>query len=199
MSTLVDVAFSVRGGVIPLDHGYSVFGAVSRVVPKVHSEAGWGIHPIYGRRSGVGMLTLLPQSALTIRVPPGEIGTLLSLSGQCLDIDGHQMVVGVPKLFPLKPRPLLRSRFVTIKKFEKQPADFAEAVKRQLTELQIDGSATVAVGQRRVIRVGEHKIVGFSVALDGLSADDSIRVQVNGIGGRRHMGAGVFLAGELAQ
>jgi CRISPR-associated protein Cas6 len=200
MNAVVDVAFAIKGKSIPLDHGYALFGSVSRVLPRLHEEASWGIHPVYGRQVGKGELALLPQSLLTIRVPSNEIGQLLALSGQSLNVDGHMVVVGVPKVFQLKPRPLLKARFVTIKKFDKEPAEFCEAVRRQLDLIEVGANAIVAVGPRRVIRVGSHIVVGFVVGIDGLTADESIRVQEKGIGGRRHMGAGMFLApNEVAE
>lgn len=49
----VDVAFPLRGDALPLDHGYPLFGAVSRLIPRLHQEPKWGIHPVYGRRTGL--------------------------------------------------------------------------------------------------------------------------------------------------
>ena len=115
---IVDVAFSIRGQTVPLDHGYPLFGAVSRLVPKLHEEKKWGIHPIHGSQSAPGKLRLLPKSLLTIRLPVSELGSLLVLSGKTLDVAGSEIVVGIPRVFPLKPRPVLRSRFVTIKSFK---------------------------------------------------------------------------------
>ncbi|MFZ5440706.1 MAG: type I-MYXAN CRISPR-associated protein Cas6/Cmx6 [Myxococcota bacterium] len=189
----VDVAFPLKGKTLPLDHGYALFGAVSRLLPVVHEQKEWGVFPVYGRRSGPGVLTLLPQSMLTLRLPAGKIGDVLALSGSTLALDGHSVTVGIPRIFPLQPRPALQSRFVTIKKFHDDPAEFRAAVRRQLDECSVGASASIVVGERRVLQVSSHTIVGFPVALDGLSADESVRVQTRGIGGRRHMGAGLFL------
>jgi CRISPR-associated protein Cas6 len=194
MDKFVDVAFQLRGKSISLDHGYALFSAVSRVLPRVHEEKTWGLHPVYGRRGGQGELHLLPQSQLTIRLPSQNIGDVLTLAGKTLEVDGHQVTVGIPKVFPLQPRALLKSRFVTIKKFHDDTETFGSAVQRQLETLGCAPSAKVAVGARRVIRVGDHSVVGFSVGIEGLDADSSILVQTVGIGGRRHMGAGVFLS-----
>lgn len=193
MEPFVDVAFPLKGKNLPLDHGYALFGAVSRVVPVLHHEAEWGVFPVHGKRSGPGELTLLPSSLLTIRMPQARVGDVLGLTGQSLAVDGREVAVGIPRIFPLQPRPTLQSRFVTIKKFHEDPAPFAEAVRRQLTELDVSAAATVSVGERRVIKVAEHTIVGFVVGIDGLGPAESLRVQTAGIGGRRHMGAGLFL------
>lgn len=189
----VDVAFPLKGKSLPLDHGYALFGAVSRIVPVLHDEAEWGLFPVHGSRLGHGELSLLATSLLTIRMPQARVGDVLSLTGKSLGVDGREVVVGIPRIFPLQSRPVLQSRFVTIKKFHEEEAPFAEAVRRQLTELDVSADAKVTVGVRRVAKVANHTIVGFAVGIAGLNPAESLRVQTSGIGGRRHMGAGLFL------
>ncbi len=189
----VDVAFPLRGKTLPLDHGYVLFGAVSRIVQRVHQEPTWGVHPVHGRRAGPGVLEVLPSSLLTLRVPPSAIGELLPLAGLTFDVGGHSVSLSVPRIFPLQPRPALRARFVTVKKFTTEGAEFDEALRRQLDIMGVSKTATITSGPRRVQRVSNHTIVGFPVALDGLNADESLLVQTTGLGGRRHMGAGLFL------
>lgn len=193
MGPFVDVAFPLKGNSIPLDHGYLLFGAVSRVLPLVHQQEGWGVFPVYGKRLAPGVLSVVPSSLLTLRLPATRIGDVLALSGQRLDVGGHAVSTGIPRVFPLQSRPALQSRFVTIKKFHDSPEQFAAAVRRQLSEAGVGEKAAVAIGARRVIKVATHTIVGFPVALDVLSPDESLRIQTEGIGGRRHMGAGLFL------
>jgi len=189
----VDVAFPLKGSRLPLDHGYSLFSAVSRVLPVVHQEEDWGVFPVYGKRTGPGVLSIVPTSMLTFRMPSARIGDVLALSGKTLEVDGNEVSVGIPRVFPLQSRPVLQSRFVTIKKFDDSPAEFGEAVRRQLVAMEINPQVSVSIGPRRVLKVSNHTIVGFPVGLDGLSPDESILVQTHGVGGRRHMGAGLFL------
>lgn len=193
MDMSVDVAFPIKGKSLPLDHGYALFGALSRVVPALHKEEDWGVFPVHGKRTGPGVLSLLPSSMVTFRLPQSRIGDVLGLTAKMLAVDGHEVTVGIPRVFPLQTRPALHSRFVTIKKFHDEPAPFAEAVRRQLDEMSVGSAASVTVGERRVIKVAAHTIVGFVVGIDGLTPDESVRVQSAGIGGRRHMGAGLFL------
>ena len=44
-----------------------------------------------------------------------------------------------------------------------------------------------------MLRVKNITIAGHALALFGLSAQASLAVQRHGLGGRRHMGAGVFV------
>ena len=178
METVVDVAFPLSGKSLPLDHGYSLFGAVSRLVPRLHKEAAWGIHPVYGKRAGPGVLSLLRQSHLTVRLAASEIGALMPLTGTSLDVAGNQVSLGIPRVYPLKPRPALRARFVTVKSFKDDAGKFGEALRRQMDAMEIASTASIDVGTRRVMKVSSHVIVGFSVAVDGLTADESLRLQI---------------------
>ncbi len=38
--TWIDLAFPLRGETLPLDHGYALFAASSRVVPALHQGEG---------------------------------------------------------------------------------------------------------------------------------------------------------------
>jgi len=206
--SVVDVGFPLTGRSLPLDHGYALYGALSRLLPALHPEprdsgdggsppAAWGIHPVRGLRAGPGLLTLDRSSLLKVRLPASCIAEVLSLAGKTLEIEGHRVAVGVPRILALESRAALRARFVTIKHHEGEPAEFALAARQQLARipgLGIDPERiAVDVGGRRVMRISDKKVVGFQVALDGLDAAASLAVQVHGLGGRRHMGAGVFV------
>ena len=55
------------------------------------------------------------------------------------------------------------------------------------------GDVEVVLGRRRILGIRDKKVVGFAVGLTGLGADASLEVQRRGLGGRRHMGAGIFV------
>jgi CRISPR-associated protein Cas6 len=46
---------------------------------------------------------------------------------------------------------------------------------------------------RRVLDVKGRKIVGYAMQVAGLTAEESIRLQEEGLGGRRRMGCGLFM------
>ena len=197
--TAVDVGFPLKGDSLPLDHGYLLFAAASKALPRLHQEPKWGLHPVHGLRVGPGLLKLLPSSLLTLRLPASEIGAVLPLTGSVLEVGGARLTVGIPRVFPLKPGANIHSRIVTIKSFKDDEKAFEGAVRRQLATLGISASATIVIGPRRVVRVARHTIVGFPVALGSLATDESVRVQTEGLGGRRHMGAGLFLSAKRTQ
>ena len=44
-----------------------------------------------------------------------------------------------------------------------------------------------------MIQIKDKSIVGYALRVVGLTAEESIRLQETGLGGRRRMGCGVFL------
>lgn len=70
---IIDLSFELAGGSIPLDHGYALFAALSRIVPSLHGNLGVGVHPIRGRRTEAGVLALDENSRLRIRLPEERI------------------------------------------------------------------------------------------------------------------------------
>lgn len=192
----VDIGFPARGTTFPLDHGYALFGAVSSVVPQLHNRRDWGLHPVLGTKCGPNTLTLERASLMKIRAPVDDVGAFLPLAGKALELEGHRLRLGVPRVLPLMPTAYLKARVVTIKGFLEEET-FASALHRKIALLpnlgQDPEQVEVAIGRRRVMRVGGRTIVGFAVALGGLKAQASIVVQAYGLGGRRHLGAGVFV------
>jgi CRISPR-associated protein Cas6 len=140
--------------------------------------------------SGNGALHLTDFSRLILRMPDEQIRTYLKLAGKKLEVDGQTLRVGVPEVRPLRPVANLRARLVTIKGFLEE-ASFLNATKRQLQGLNVNGE--IHLGERRTFRVKDKQIVGFEVAVTGLTAEESLTLQEKGLGGRRRMGCGVFV------
>ena len=192
----LDLEFPVFStSAISVDHGYHLYAGLSSALSTVHSENGIGVHPIRGRQIGDRMLQLMPWSTIKVRTPQERIGDLVGLAGKSITIGDRQVRLGVPKVHGLEPATALRSRLVTIKGFM-DAETFAQAVRRQLDALEISERVILTVGKRRTLRVRDKEVVGFEVILEGLTASESIALQEEGIGGRRHMGCGVFVAAK---
>ena len=190
----LDLEFPVFStSAISVDHGYHLYAGLSRALSTVHSENGIAVHPICGRQIGDRMLQLMPWSTIKVRTPQERIGDLVGLAGKSITIGDRQVRLGVPKVQGLEPATVLRSRLVTIKGFL-DAETFAQAVRRQLDALEISERVILTIGKRRTLRVRDKEVVGFEVILEGLLASESIALQETGIGGRRHMGCGVFVA-----
>ena len=190
----VDLAFRLTGTKVPVDHGYALYSAISRLLPEIHWAKNVGVHPIRGTYSGNGELLLRDSSRLVVRLESQRIGEILKLAGKRLDIDGQILRVGIPEVRLLRPRASLYSRLVTIKGFM-ESSTFLEAAKRQLEKIGV--KAEVQIGERRTLRVKDKQVVGFELTALELDAEGSLRLQESGLGGRRHMGCGIFVRGGV--
>ncbi len=185
----IDLLFPVRGGSVPLDHGYVLFSALSTRLPGLHARRDIGVFNLRGE-SNTRELLYLGRGTLRLRCPAEALPLLLPLVSAPLEVAGRQLVLGAPTLRALEPVASLSARVVTFK-HSLDEATFLATAQRFLAELGCE--ARLKVGRRRVVGISGKKVVGFALDLEGLSAEDSLRVQVHGLGGRRHMGCGLFL------
>ena len=197
--TKVDLAFALMAQQpIPADHGYALYGALSRAVPSLHTTNGIGVHPIRGgQQVGGRRISLMSRSRLVLRLDADAIGEVLSLAGKQLDVRGTKLRVGVPQVWALPPAAALRSRLVTTRNCQDQ-SRFEAELRRQLDVLHVSAEAIVTIAKRRTLRIKDKEVVGYEVILEGLTAEESLNIQESGLGGRRHMGCGVFVAWKSA-
>ena len=89
---------------------------------------------------------------------------------------------------------------MTIKGFT-EPASFLEAARRQLEAMEVRGEPGIPLvetgpraGQprRKILKVKDKQVVGFPLQVTELTAEESIRLQEAGLGGRGKMGGGFF-------
>ena len=197
---LLELHFPVRGRDLPADNGYHLFAAISRVIGE-HIPKEVAISSIGGSSSGEGKIAVTKASMLRIRTPSERIAELLPLAGAFLDVGGHEVSLGVPRMCALTLSPSLVSRLVSIKGFT-EPGPFLEAANRQLETFSVSASATIplvpsgphaGLPKRRVLAIKGVTIVGFALLVEGLTAEGSSQLLIHGLGGRRHMGCGIFV------
>ncbi len=191
------VHFPAQGKALPADHGYALYAAITRRLPELHAMRWLSVELISGIPWQQGLIALPKRgAALRLRLPAAAFGKVLALAGQRLDIDGHHLTLGIPTARPLVPAASLYARFVTIRN-STEPESFLDAAGRQLDALGIKATLELPRDEqerfrRRVLKIKQAAIVGFSLAAHDLSEDDSIKLQTHGIGGRRKMGCGIF-------
>lgn len=197
----IDLLFPAVGDSVPLDHAYPLYAALTQVVPSFHDVDGnIRFAPLNGMRGEPGRLQL-KWSRLRVRLPDDMIRTVLPLAGKKLDVAGASVRLGPPTVQMLTPATTVESWLVTFKHGE-EPEPFLITARAKLAELGIAGKSAIRAfesgprtGQprRRVVRVKGQKIVGFALVVAELSAEESIRLQEQGLGGRTRMGCGFFL------
>jgi CRISPR-associated protein Cas6 len=185
----VDVAFPLLGENILFEHGYALYGALSHLLPDLHDAKWLGIHPIFGTRNGFDLLQLTPNSQLRLRAPLDKAQELLQLQGKPLQVAQHSLTLGRPSIQMLRPSARLSCYRATIK-HAMDDAGFLRALLERFQEQQIEGD--IEIRRVRALHISDKKIICFRVWVSGLSPEHSIRLQSNGLGGRRHMGCGLF-------
>jgi CRISPR-associated protein Cas6 len=197
VSTTVRMGFPVMGKQLPADHGYALYGAISRLLPAVHQAEWLGIELISGVPWQPGVIMLPTRGGkLSLRLPAEQCGQVLPLAGKRIELGEYSIRLGIPTMQMLEPSAQLYARVVTIKKFT-EAAEFLSAAERQLAALGIKAKLEVPLDEqgrshRRVLRVHDQIIVGFSLVVHDLTDEDSLILQINGLGGRRKMGCGLF-------
>jgi CRISPR-associated protein Cas6 len=192
----MDLIFSLIGETLPFDHGYKLFSTIANFEPELHKLETLGIHTIAGIPKD-GVINLTQNSRLRIRIPVNQVRLVYPLAGKSLRIGKHTIRLGIPDICLLQPAEKLRSRIVIIKGYA-EPEGFLAIAKHQLEKLGIQGTATMQQkadgrAKHRTIKVHNSTLVGFSLNVTNLSDEDSLLLQMYGIGGKRKMGCGLFV------
>ena len=198
----VDVLFPVRGEALPGDHSYLLYGALSHAVKEFHNaDSGVRFAPINGLRNERGVIRLFEQSRLRVRLPAEGIPQLLPLAGRTLAVGEHSIKLGMPMVCPLTPATLLVARMVTYKNTT-DPGPFLDVTRQRLDAMSIAGEPGIPIVQngkregeprRQIVRIDGRRIIGFPLQVAGLSAEESVRLQEEGLGGRTRIGCGFFV------
>ena len=193
----VELSFGISGQTLPADHGYGLYSALAHQEPALHQQEWLSLQTITGIPDQQGKIHLTDKSRLRIRLPGDKVPLVYTLAGKQLTIGNHHIRLHIPQIFDLKPARKLRSRIVTIKKFQ-EPETFLDAVKRQLNELGIQATVAIPINakgepDRKSIKITRYAVVGFGLEVTDLRDEDSIKLQIFGLGGKRRMGCGVFV------
>jgi CRISPR-associated protein Cas6 len=190
---MVDVAFSLRGGTIPADHGWQLFQMLAERLDWLAAEPDAGVHPIRGSRAVAGEIHLGARARLMLRLPRVRAEQSFALSGARFDL-GNEVEVGSAHLRPLFAHGTLYSQFVTT-----GTPDEARFQRDISAELQSAGiGCKIICGRMRRAQTQGAEIVGFSLMLHELSPEHSLRMQAAGLGSERKLGCGIFVPHKSA-
>jgi CRISPR-associated protein Cas6 len=188
-SAVVDLAFELAGGTLANDHSAALLAALERALPWLAADGETAVFPVRAARLAGGRLALNRRSRLMLRLPRARVSAALALCGARLDVDGDAVVPGRALARALIAHPTLYARRVSTG--DEDELAFVRAAGRELAGLAVRGD--FICGQRSGGRGPVGELVGFSVMLTGLRPDDSLRVQVAGLGGHRKLGWGIFV------
>ena len=185
---VVDVVFALRGGAVALDYADRLWRAVEIRLPWLAEEPLAGIHPLAGVSAGDRELYLTRRAKLVLRLPRHRATAAQALCGTRCDLGG-EVAVGESDVRPLSQITTLYSPFVTV----------GTASESEFLAGCQDALATTGIGARLVCGKAHsgcgngEEWHGFSLMLFGLSIENSLRMQRQGLGGERKRGCGIFV------
>jgi CRISPR-associated protein Cas6 len=206
----LELQFELRGKTLPSDHGYALYSAVKRLLQEREDDesipkdlpADIHLSSIPGIAIESGVIYLSQRSRFRLRCPADRVQIWYRLlQNQVFDIRGHLIRLVQPKILLPEPSECLIARLVTFKLDTIANADlpfyFRESCQKGLEKIEVNGNASISSKpngdlSRKVLQIKGKKVVGYGVMVEGLSDEDSIKLQCLGLGGRKHFGCGWF-------
>lgn len=203
-----DYVFEVSGQGVQAGYHYPLLGAIKGVHPLLGMDNDVFFGPIENvAYDGAGWLGFRGGTRWRCRAKRSAEYLVLDLCGARLRIGEHAVRLGRVETLDLVPSSSLYAELVTIRShhFQKMRTapthqEFLGWCADKLRCVYDLSDQQIEIGRRRQIRIGEHPVItGYAIGLYGLSDDQSLAIQTGGLGGRRHMGASMFLPGEIPQ
>lgn len=198
--TVVDLLLSVRCRSLPIDHAYSLYQAVSRVLPWIDAEEDFAIHSIHAAESGNGwirptdedaIIYLSRRTRLIVRLPSVRINDALALENCTLEVCGNTLQLGSSKRRLLSKETILFARHIVLP----GPCSEDEALQQiaaMLDECNIHAQK-IMTGRGHTVRTKTQTLHCYSVMIDGINLASSVYLQQHGLGKFAKLGCGIFL------
>lgn len=191
---MIDVAIAVDAKMLPRDHAQALQDALLARLPWLAEDAGAGIHPLKVVAGAENLALLARRTRLLLRTQSKRFDAVCGLSGCELDIAGYSLRMGEVQKRELLPHSTMYAYRVA--SASENEVDFMRQFGLQLGALSIAGEQVC--GLRQHIQSRGETIATFSMMLHGLNAQQSLRLQVQGVGSHRLLGCGLFVPHKSA-
>jgi CRISPR-associated protein Cas6 len=201
---IVDLVFDIQCRELPVDHAHDLALALKAHLPELEQDDRLGVHNVHlaGSQNGwerpdprLGQkLILSRRTKLTLRVPKERQAEVQQvLDGAELDIAGCALKIGKSKTKSLSSQGTIFSRYVVLEAGE--DSDENAFLQRIVDHLAARGIRVkkALCGKTTEVAGPEGPVQTRSIMIAGLRAEESVRVQQEGIGPLRHMGCGLFI------
>jgi CRISPR-associated protein Cas6 len=213
MNNFVQVEFSLRGQTLPSDHGYALYSAIKKICSEKQvnllNDSNLSSDTLLSTIPGVsdknGKIYLHESSRLRLRCPEEQASQWYRLlQNQVLNIKGYSVRLIQPRLTLPQASNILKARLVVFKDTNNSlfynpeaHVSFLSFCQRALERKEINGKAFIDSNKQgeldlKAIRIKDKNVLGYGVTIEGLNEQDSIKLQVSGLGGRKHFGCGWF-------
>jgi len=195
----VDLAFAIDCRQLPVDHSMALSQAICDALPWVVEERGFGLHLIHIPEQGNGWMRsdapeslfyLSKRTRLTLRLPIQRVAQAQTLSGQTLTVAGQTLRIGQAVVKPLRADAVLFSRYVLADEHHSEE-DFLTQAISELEKLHIHCRKLLA-NKAAYFRAPEGIRFTRGLMIADLDQQDSLRLQVQGLGPGRELGYGLF-------
>ncbi len=201
---IVDLSFDIQCRELPVDHAHALSTALKACLPLLADDERLGVHTVHvaGSQNGwerpdpvLGQrLILSRRTKLLLRVPKEHLDQVQdALDGAELDIAGCSLKIGKSKQKVLSTQGTLFARYVILESGE--DADETAFLQRIVSMLGArDIRVTKALcGKTAAVGGPDGPVQTRSLMIAGLSREESVRLQQEGVGPLRHMGCGIFI------
>lgn len=201
---IVDLVFDIQCRELPVDHARDLSRALEAYLPQLKQDRRLGVHTVHlaGSQNGwerpdprLGQkLILSRRTKLTLRVPKEQLRQVQeALDGADLDIGGCALRIGKSKQKKLSTQGTIFSRHVVLEPGEEQDENaFMQRIVAHLKERGIRVRKALC-GKTAEVAGPDGAVQTRSIMLADLKAEESVRLQQEGIGPMRHMGCGIFI------
>lgn len=199
--TVFDVMFSIQCKALPIDHAWVLSQQIQQYFPWITTETGAGIHQIHVAESNNGWIKpdeenalLFPskRTKLILRIPSHKFDEIKALSGETLDIEGHEILIG-----NYKKRSLGNAGVIFAKHMQIDPHLTEDDFLTQIAEeIKIRTNTTIKkmlCGRRHKIKTSDGILDTIHLMIADLDDETSITIQQEGLGLGRELGCGLFL------
>ena len=170
------------------------------MLPWFAEEQGAGLHTIHVAESGNGWYrpnesnALLHPSRRTkfkIRVPKQRIEDAKKLVGECLDIDGYIVEIKNANVRPLSDHTTVFSRYVVTDGYDEE-MEVLNVFAEQLKDMGVKPKKMLC-GTETLIATPDKTVKTRSLMVADLSVEESVQLQMKGLGTHRWLGCGLFI------
>lgn len=185
---VTDLSFALGGDTIVDDYALLLWQGLLARLPWLAEEASCGVLPLAGLSRGDGLRFVSRRARLVLRLPRRRLAEADFLVGAEFDLGGR-VQVGASTERPLGPAKVVHSHCVDM-----DSADEVEFLARSREALESRGlRAELVCGRRRSLRGESGPRSGFSMMLYGLSGEQTVDLQRQGLGLNHGLGCGIFV------
>jgi CRISPR-associated protein Cas6 len=198
----VDLVFGLSCRCLPVDHAYQLSQSVQAILPWFPDEEAAGLHTIHVANSANGWVRPEQPDALlhpsrrtkfTLRVPEHRIDDAKKLQGKTLDVGGgYQAQVKQASVRKLSVLPTVYARYIETDG-DSDETIVLESMVQQLNDMKIRPKKMLC-GIQTFIMTPDGPVTTRSLMIAELSPDQAIAIQQQGLGAKRWLGCGVFIA-----